>query len=200
MSRLARALAQTLDSLGALEVRAALVGGLAVSARTEPRFTRDLDLAVAVRDDAETEALLGGLMAAGFRVLSTVEQDATARLATARLTPPGESDDELVVDLLFASSGIEPEVVAAADPLELFPGLTVPVATRGHLLALKALSLDDATRPQDRLDALALGAGATPTDLQIARHALATIAERGFARQQDLPGKLDRLLAQVPSV
>jgi hypothetical protein len=29
---------------------------------------------------------------------------------------------------------------------------------------------------------------------------LATIAERGFARQQDLPGKLDRLLAQVPSV
>jgi hypothetical protein len=31
----------------------ALVGGLAVSARTEPRFTRDADLAVAIASDAE---------------------------------------------------------------------------------------------------------------------------------------------------
>ena len=34
----------------------ALIGGLAVSARTEPRFTRDADLAVAVTSDAEAEA------------------------------------------------------------------------------------------------------------------------------------------------
>ncbi len=33
----------------------ALVGGLAVSARTEPRFTRDADLAVALTSDAEAE-------------------------------------------------------------------------------------------------------------------------------------------------
>jgi hypothetical protein len=36
----------------------ALVGGLAVSVRTEPRFTRDADLAVAVTDDADAEALV----------------------------------------------------------------------------------------------------------------------------------------------
>lgn len=36
----------------------ALVGGLAVSARTEPRFTRDADLAVALASDAEAEALI----------------------------------------------------------------------------------------------------------------------------------------------
>jgi hypothetical protein len=36
----------------------ALVGGLAVSVRTEPRFTRDVDLAVAVFDDNEAEALI----------------------------------------------------------------------------------------------------------------------------------------------
>ncbi len=194
MSRLARTLGLTLDSLDSLGARAALVGGLAVSARTEPRFTRDLDLAVAVRDDTAAEALLAELMTAGFRLLTTVEQDAAGRLATARLVPPGEADDELVVDLLFASSGIEPEIVAAADPLELFPGLTVPVAVPGHLLALKVLSLDDATRPQDRLDVHALATAATPEDLQMARRALATIAERGFARQQDLAGKLDGLL------
>jgi len=39
----------------ALADHAALVGGLAVSARTEPRFTRDLDVAVAVPDDAGAE-------------------------------------------------------------------------------------------------------------------------------------------------
>jgi len=36
----------------------ALVGGLAVSVRTEPRFTRDLDLAVAVADDRAAEDLV----------------------------------------------------------------------------------------------------------------------------------------------
>ena len=34
----------------------ALVGGLAVSARTKPRFTRDADIAVAVASDTEAEA------------------------------------------------------------------------------------------------------------------------------------------------
>ena len=33
-----------------------LIGGLAVSARTEPRFTRDLDLAVSVTSDHEAES------------------------------------------------------------------------------------------------------------------------------------------------
>ena len=34
----------------------AVVGGLAVSARTEPRFTRDVDVAVAVANEAAAEA------------------------------------------------------------------------------------------------------------------------------------------------
>lgn len=33
----------------------ALVGGLAISARIEPRFTRDLDIAIAVENDARAE-------------------------------------------------------------------------------------------------------------------------------------------------
>jgi hypothetical protein len=35
----------------------AMLGGLAVSIRTEPRFTRDVDLAVAVAADDEAERL-----------------------------------------------------------------------------------------------------------------------------------------------
>lgn len=41
----------------------ALVGGLAVSVRTEPRFTRDIDFAMAVADDDEAEAIVYSLQA-----------------------------------------------------------------------------------------------------------------------------------------
>jgi hypothetical protein len=74
-----------------------------------------------------------------------------------------------LADLLFASCGIEPEVVAAADAIELFQGLSVPVATIGHLIALKVLSRDDDTRPQDIVDLRALIVEATAADLAMAR-------------------------------
>ncbi len=38
--------------------RFAVVGGFAVSVRVEPRFTHDIDVAVAVQTDAEAEALV----------------------------------------------------------------------------------------------------------------------------------------------
>ncbi|MDP7111501.1 MAG: nucleotidyl transferase AbiEii/AbiGii toxin family protein [Myxococcota bacterium] len=194
MSRLETALDHAVRALVDAGARFALVGGIAISARAEPRFTRDLDLAVAVRDDAEAETLLSSLSTAGYRIVSTVEQDATGRLATARLAPPGEPDDGIVVDLLFASSGIEPEIVASAEPLVVFAGPPLPVATLPHLIALKVLSLDDRTRPQDRVDVAALVDRATGADLEAAREALASIAARGFARQQDLHAKFDALL------
>ena len=50
------ALREVTGHLAHAGVRFALIGGLAVSARTEPRFTRDADLAVAVTSDAEAEA------------------------------------------------------------------------------------------------------------------------------------------------
>lgn len=98
----------------------ALVGGFAVSARAEPRFTRDVDVAVAVEDDQAAEELVRSLLADGYRVLASVEQDATARLATVRLAPPGSADEIVVVDVLFASSGIEPELVQASENVEIF--------------------------------------------------------------------------------
>ncbi len=50
--------------------------------------------------------------------------------------------------MLFALSGIEREVVAAAEPLELLPALTTSVARIGHLIALKVLSREDIERPK----------------------------------------------------
>lgn len=111
----------------------ALVGGLAVSVRTEPRFTRDVDLAVAVAGDAEAEALIHRLRTAGYRIDTVVEQQAAGRMATVRLRLAREPHGT-VVDLLFASSGIEPEVVAEAEMLEL--------AARGHPDVEIAVDLD----------------------------------------------------------
>lgn len=127
----------------------ALVGGLAVSVRTEPRFTRDVDVAVAVEGDAGAESLARSMMSSGYRMLATIEQDETGRLATIRLVPPLRDIRSIVVDLLFASSGIESELVASAELRQIDTGLVVPVARTGHLIAMKLLARDDETRPLD---------------------------------------------------
>lgn len=173
----------------------ALVGGCAVSARAEPRFTRDSDMAVAVGGDAESEALVRSLLSDRYTPLAPVEQDETGRLATMRLACPSDGDDGVVVDLLFASSGIEPEIVAAAETVEIVPGLSMPIATTGHLIALKLLARDDQTRPQDRADVRALQSAATAADLAVAREAVGLITERGFNRGHDLSAALDALSA-----
>jgi predicted nucleotidyltransferase len=163
----------------------ALVGGLAVSARTEPRFTRDADIAVAVASDAEAESLTRDLRARGYRIEALIEQDAVGRLATVRLTRSPEPVGP-VIDLLFASSEIEPEVVAEAHVIELLPKLHIRVATIGHLIALKVLARDDVTRPQDRGDLRALLRVAAGADVTRARDALMLIVERGYHRGRDV--------------
>jgi predicted nucleotidyltransferase len=167
----------------------ALVGGLAVSARAEPRFTRDIDLAVAVPDDAAAEALVADLVRRSWHVTAIVEQEATGRLAQVRLRPDRAG---MVCDLLFASSGIEAEIAAAAQSLELVPGLTLPVATVGHLMALKLLSVTD-RRQQDRMDLDSLAAVARPADWAQAAQSVALITQRGFHRDRDLASALSAL-------
>ena len=147
------------------------MGGLAVSVCVEPRFTRDIDLALAVADDADAEALVHDLVAGGYRVLASLEQESLGRLATVRLEAPGEGPEGVVVDLLFASSGVEADVVRAAELLEVFPGLAVRVARGGHLLALKVLSKSP-SRPQDPIDIAALLRAADASDLREARDAV----------------------------
>lgn len=77
----------------------ALVGGLAVSVRTEPRFTRGADLAVALSGDAAAEGLINRLREYGYSVAAVLEQAAVGRLATVRLERP-DAGQAPVVDLL----------------------------------------------------------------------------------------------------
>jgi predicted nucleotidyltransferase len=198
-NRLHGALARAASDLARLRAPFALVGGVAVSVRAEPRLTRDLDLAVAVARDAEAEALVRSLVADGYGTTSLVEQEHAGRLATVRLVAPGEAPKGVVIDLLFASSGIEPEIIAGAEPLEIFSGLTVPVARVGHLVALKLLARDDRHRPQDAADLRALRMVASDEEIARARAAADLIQQRGFARGRNLQRAVDDWVTASPT-
>lgn len=60
-------LSQVATDLDELEARWVLIGGLAVGARTVPRFTQDLDVAVAVSEDNEAELLVRGFLRRVYR-------------------------------------------------------------------------------------------------------------------------------------
>lgn len=192
MTRLERALIRIDADLRQIDAPFALIGGLAVSVRAEPRTTRDVDLAVAVDGDAAAERAVRGLLALGYRVAKQLEQDQAGRLAAVRVTPPGEARGGIVVDLLFASSGIEREVVAAADVLEVLPGVHVRVATAAHLIALKIL----AGRRHDRVDVDTLLPTIAAAEHEVVRAALGLIARRGFGRGKDLVQAFERAVLE----
>jgi len=190
------ALVQVAQDLRALDCSWALVGGLAVAVRAEPRTTRDVDIAVVVRDDTEAEQLIGKLVDLGYRVEAQLEQTAQHRLAAVRLLPPGaDPEGGLLVDLSFAVSGIEREVVEGAERVTVIEQLDAPVAATAHLLALKVLA-ESPERVHDRHDARALIARLSPEDLAQARRLLELISQRGFDRGKDLSAVLDQLIAE----
>lgn len=193
MIRLEQALIRLAADLRALDLRWALIGGLAVSVRAEPRTTRDLDVAVAVSGDAESERITLTLKMRGYQPFPAQPflEDHGGRLSMVRLLVPGfTEEDGVVADLLFSSSGIEEEVASAAEAREVLPGVYLPVATIGHLVALKVL----AGRDKDRADARMLLERATPEDLRQTRGALELITRRGFHRGKELDAVLDLLL------
>ena len=191
MTILDQALRRAVADLRAENARFALVGGLAVSAWAEPRLTRDADLAVSVAGDSEAEELVRCLHARGYRVGALVEHERLGRLATARLLDGSGSG--LYVDLLFASSGVEPELVEHAVEVELVSDLVAPVASVGYLMALKLLSRDDRRRPNDADDLASLSVVATEVDWGDASVAVQLIEQRGYHRDRDLQAALGKL-------
>ncbi|MDY7095032.1 MAG: nucleotidyl transferase AbiEii/AbiGii toxin family protein [Acidobacteriota bacterium] len=195
MRRLAAALGHIRSELDRLQLSWALVGGLAIAAYIDPRTTRDVDVVIAIDGDAQAEDLARTLEARGyqFKEDGVLEHRDTGRMMALRLIAPGRLGDLVLVDLMFASSGIEPEIAGSAEAMEIFPGIPVPVARKGHLIALKVL----ASRPQDEVDAKALLATVTASDLDLARRSLVLIDRRGYHRDKDLSGLLETWFAEV---
>ncbi len=194
MNRIEQALQDIAADLNAYGVASCLVGGLAVSVRTEPRFTRDVDLAVSVANDAAAEELIAHLTSRGYSVLAIVEQASLGRLATVRLSAPGESPEGVIVDLLFASSGIETEIVAQAELVSIFSSFEFPVARLEHLIAMKVLARDPGRRPQDESDLNLLVQNADEVQIRDARVAMELIESRNANRGKDLSEELQSVL------
>jgi len=106
---------------------------------------------------------------------------------------PEAGTSSAFIDLLFANSGIEDEIVRRADRLEVLPDVFMPVASIGHLIALKAL----AGRHQDLTDLGYLISAASDADLDEARASAAMIEERGFNRGQHLSEDLTAIIGQA---
>lgn len=174
----------------------ALIGALAVSVHTEPRTTRDIDVAICLRPDADLDTLVRQLVTKGYsnpQILMHLEPQ--QRLGT-RLQIRSSGGIPVVVDLLSASSGIEDEVVRAAERLEMFPGVMIPVALRSHLIAMKVLSMNDGDRIKDTVDLQMLLRGASADDVLEARCSAQLMQERGFSRGKNLLQELERALAK----
>jgi hypothetical protein len=193
-SRLLSLLKRMHDDLTRLDQPSALVGALAVSTWVDVRFGRDIDLALAVKDDASAERLIDALGKQDYVTVPEHTRRVSGRMIFARVVPRGEDPQTgIVVDLLFASSGIEREVVRAAVEVETAPGISVPVARPGHLVAMKVLA-SSRQRPQDEHDLQRLLDGIAPAELALAREAVALIEARGFNRGKSLDAVLDEFL------
>lgn len=190
------ALRRLATDLEALKLPWALVGGLAVSAHTGAGALDDIDVALAVADDDTAEAVVRALHERGYAALTTIEDEGSGRLASVRLEFIGEEGRVEPLQLLFASSGIEPELVARASSRPV-ANVRCPVASVGHLLALKMLSHGPA-RPQDGQDIAALLRAASEDDLQEAEDAFVLITDRGLSRGRDLLREYQAFLAREP--
>lgn len=222
----------------ALDAPWSLAGSLAVSARVEPAYMTQAGVILAVKDEQVAQGILDGLKEAGLRLLSVtdqmwvknwdhehgrpadpdnveIEHHPNGLVAGARLVDE-TGDRDLEVDLIFAASGIEAEITAAADPLEILPGQVFQVARTGHLIALTLLSLGDPGRqPQpdefadmdafaseqaftgirERADLTALTTAATPDDWRLAWEAVDLMANRSATRSRNLRAELAAFLA-----
>lgn len=167
----------------------ALVGGLAVSTRCEPRFTNDLDIAISVASDEQAESLTFKLIKRGAHLEFTLDQDEQKRLSMVSLKLDQTSYTS--IDLLFASSGIEAEIIQSAERLEVFPNIIIPVASLSHLAALKLLSVS-MKRMKDLSDLNVLKKAMNRQELEQTFEACRLIISRGYNRGLDLEARYQR--------
>ncbi len=125
------------------EVDYAVIGGLAVIVRGQPRATVDVDVTVALTVD-DAIRLLEPLGESGFATLfPEVEQV----VRTAFLLPLRHTKTGVPIDVAIGVSGFESQLIQRAS-IEDLGSVRVPVASSEDLILMKLL----AGRPQDSAD------------------------------------------------
>ncbi|MEX0642117.1 MAG: nucleotidyltransferase [Pirellulales bacterium] len=140
-------LADAIQLLEAQQILYALVGGMAVSVRGQPRATVDVDLVIAA-DVERALALAAVLDDTSFAPLFGNVSEVVER---AFILPLRHRHTHVKVDLALGLSGFEKQALARAQRVEL-AGTTVSIATTEDLIVMKAF----AGRPQDEQDLEAL--------------------------------------------
>jgi Nucleotidyltransferase of unknown function (DUF6036) len=121
----------------------ALIGGLAVSLRGQPRATVDVDMVIAV-DVARTLELVVSLSGSNFQPLFA---DVAEVVERSFILPLRHRSTQVKVDLSIGLSGFERNAVERAQRCDV-ADTVVPVATAEDLIIMKAL----AGRPRDEQD------------------------------------------------
>jgi hypothetical protein len=195
MNPLLFALESIVTQLNSQNIKYAIVGGFAVSFYGYERTTKDIDLAIMTDSDRESEKIIQQLFAYGFTQKAILEHQPSGRLATIRLNSPRlHNYGSVVVDLLFASSGIENEIVHEAKSHELTPNLTVNIASVVHLITMKVLAFDPFSRAQDGADIMALLKLLNDEEIAKVKVNLELITERGFERGKDLQNEFKKFI------
>lgn len=175
-------LADAVAWLGRRRLSGAVIGGLAVALRGQPRMTVDVDMVIA----ADVEAALSAaadLADAPFEPLFAGVEDVVRR---AFILPLRHRRTGVRLDIAVGMSGFEREAVGRATGVPL-GGITVPVVTVEDLLVMKAL----AGRPQDDQDILGIIAlKGADIDWENCLH---RARELGAAIDVDVAGRLDTL-------
>jgi hypothetical protein len=121
----------------------ALIGGLAVSLRGQPRVTADVDIVIGA-DVERSLRLVAMLERTSFKPLFDGVEEV---VQSAFILPLRHRVTHVKVDLALGLSGFEQRAVVRAEPMDL-AGSNVLVATAEDLLIMKIL----AGRPQDDQD------------------------------------------------
>ena len=188
---LLQALSEAVEYLEEFGLSYAVVGAIAVGARSEPRFTRDVDLAVSVDSDEHSEKFISFLISKDYELRELFQQKSSGEIITCRMAPRNQAG--IMIDFLFKTSGIEPEIVREAEIFEVSPGQHLSVAKLGHLVAMKILSRR-ANRPQDEIDLKHLINIIDSTELELARKSIALITTRKKNENRDLESELAELI------
>ena len=172
-----------------------LVGGLGTSVYAEPRTTKDIDVVVSVPNEQQADNLKDLLLTKGYANPQLLMHTTPTRRMGWRVFIPPSREASIPLDILVTACGIEKNIVASATTIEILPGLSLPVASLGHLIAMKVLSQNSFDRLQDRVDLLALLRNATEQDRIVVERSLKEIVDRGFASGRNLVEELHEIEA-----
>ena len=121
----------------------AIIGGVAVSIRSTPRYTKDVDAVVWVGEEGWIE-FLSHITKRGLRVRA----DDPIRFARQNRLLLLTDEDGVHIDLSFGALPFEEQMIRNAEPIEVAEGCIASIATAEALVVMKAI----AWRPKDKQD------------------------------------------------